>query len=60
MSTLMLIPNLYATGDSQTKFEANCMKNGKVTALRIVEEDEQKEVEEEYDCRKYVNLDVDS
>ena len=33
MSTLMQILNLYATKDSQTKFEANCMKNGKVTVM---------------------------
>ena len=30
MSTLMQIPNLYATKDSKTKFEANYIKNGKV------------------------------
>ena len=30
MSTLMQILNLYATRDSQTKFEGNRMKNGKV------------------------------
>ena len=33
MSTLMQILNLYATRESQTKFEANCMKNGKVTVM---------------------------
>ena len=33
MSMLMQILNLYATRESQTKFEANCMKNGKVTVM---------------------------
>ena len=32
-ATLMKILNLYATRKSQTKFEANCMKNGKVTVM---------------------------
>ena len=39
MSTLMQILNLYATTDSQIKFEANHMKNGKVTVLKLVEEE---------------------
>ena len=43
MSTLMQIPNLYSTKDSQTKFEANCIKNGKVTVLRILEEKKEEE-----------------
>ena len=30
MSTLIQILNLYATRDSQSKFERNCMKNSKV------------------------------
>ena len=41
MSTLMQILNLYATKDSQTKFEGNRMKNGKVTVLKLVEEEEE-------------------
>ena len=45
MSTLMQILNLYATRDSQPKFEANCMKNGKVTVLKLVEEEEEDEEE---------------
>ena len=49
MSTLMYILNLYATRDSQTKFEGNCMKNGKVTVLKVVEEEEEEEEEEEKD-----------
>ena len=47
MSTLMQILNLYATRDSQPKFEANRMKNGKVTVLRLVEEEEEEEEEDE-------------
>ena len=47
MSTLMQILNLYATRDSQTKFEGNRMKNGKVTVLRLVEEEGEEEEEEE-------------
>ena len=42
----MSILNLYATRESQTKFEANCMKNGKVTVMRLVEEEEEEEEEE--------------
>ena len=47
MSILMQILNLYATRDSQLKFEANHMKNGKVTVLRVVEEEQEEEEEEE-------------
>ena len=47
MSTLMQILNLYATTDSQIKFEANRMKNGKVTVLRLMEEEEKEEEEKE-------------
>ena len=47
MSTLMQTLNLYATRDSQPKFEANHMKNGKVTVLRLVEEKEEQEEQEE-------------
>ena len=47
MSTLIQILNLYATRESQTKFQANCMKNSQVTVLRLVEEEEEKEEEEE-------------
>ena len=47
MSTSMQILNLYATRDSQPKFEANHMKNGKVTVLRCVEEEEEEEEKEE-------------
>ena len=43
----MQILNLYATRDSQTKFEGNQMKNGKVTFLKVVEEEQQEEEEEE-------------
>ena len=46
MSTLMQIFNLYATRDSQPKFEANHMKNGKVTVLRLMEEEKEEEEEE--------------
>ena len=35
MSTLMQILNLYATRDSQTKFEGNRMKNGKIHIFTI-------------------------
>ena len=38
---------LYATRDSQTKFEGNHMKNGKVTVLKVVEEEQEEEEEEE-------------
>ena len=48
MSTLMQILNLYATRESQTKFEANLMKNGKVTVLKLMEEEEE-EVQEKED-----------
>ena len=51
MSTLIQILNLYATRDSQTKFEANCMKSSKVTVMRLEEEEEKRK-------RKYVNIDV--
>ena len=47
MSTLMQILNLYATRDSQTKFEGNHMKNGKVTVLKVMEEEQEEEEEEE-------------
>ena len=47
MSTLRQILNLYATTDSQIKFEANRMKNGKVTVLRLVVEEQEEEEEEE-------------
>ena len=47
MATLMQILNLYATRDSQIKFEANHMKNGKVTVLKVVEEEQEEEEEEE-------------
>ena len=40
--------NLYGETNSQTKFEANLMKNGKVTVLKLLEEEEE-EVEEEQD-----------
>ena len=43
----MQILNLYATRDSQPKFEANHMKNGKVTVLKVVEEEQEEEEEEE-------------
>ena len=46
MSTLMQILNLYATRDSQPKFEANHMKIGQVTVLRLMEEEEEEEEEE--------------
>ena len=42
----MQILNQYATRYSQTKFKANCMKNGKVTIMRLVVEDDEKEEEE--------------
>ena len=41
----MYILYLDATTDSQTKFEANLMKNGKVTVLKLMEEEEEKEDE---------------
>ena len=47
MSILMQILNLYATIDSQPKFEGNHMKNGKVTVLRLLEEEEEEEEKEE-------------
>ena len=47
MLTLMQILNLYTTRDSHPKFEANLIKNGKVTVLRLVEEEEEEEEEEE-------------
>ena len=47
MSTLMQILNLYATRDSQTKFEGNRMKNGRVTVLKLVEEEEEEEERQE-------------
>ena len=50
MSTLMQILNLYATRDSQTKFDGNCMKNGKDTVLRFAEEKEEEEEEEKEMC----------
>ena len=43
----MQILNVYATRDSQPKFEANCMKNGKVTVMKLVEEEEEEEEKEE-------------
>ena len=43
----MYIHDLYGTKDSQTKFEANPMKNGKVTVLKLLEEEEEEEEEEE-------------
>ena len=55
MSTLIQILNLQATRDSQTKFEGNHMKNGKVPVLKVVEEEleeeEQEEEEEEEICQ---------
>ena len=45
----MYIHDLYGKKDSQTKFEANPMKNGKVTVLKLLEEEEEEEVEEEVD-----------
>ena len=42
MSKVIQILNLYATRDLQTKFEVNCMKNGKVTVLKLIEEKEEK------------------
>ena len=33
--------NLYGERDSQTKFEGNPMKNGKVTVLKLMEEEEE-------------------
>ena len=47
MQRLMYIHYLDATTDSQTKFEANHMKNGKVTFLRLMEEEEEGQEEEE-------------
>ena len=47
MSTMIQILNLYATRDSQTKFEGNHMKNGKVTVLKVVEEEQEEKEEEE-------------
>ena len=43
----MYIHNLYGKRDSQTKFEANPMKNGKVTVLKLLEEEEEEKEEEE-------------
>ena len=43
----MQILYLDATTDSQTKFEANHMKNGKVTFFRLVKEEKEEEEEEE-------------
>ena len=42
---MMYNHNLYGKTDSQTKFEANLMKNGKVTVLKLMEEEEEKEDE---------------
>ena len=47
MSTLMQILNLYATRNSQPIFEANHIKNEKVTVLRLMEEEEEEEEDEE-------------
>ena len=41
------ILNIYATRDSQTKFEANHMKNSRVVVLRPVEEKKKEEKEED-------------
>ena len=43
----MYIHDLYGTKDSQAKFEANPMRNGKVTVLKLLEEKEEEEKEEE-------------
>ena len=43
----MQILNLYTKRDSQPKFEANPIKNGKVTVLKDVEEEQEEEEEEE-------------
>ena len=51
MSTLMQMLILYATRDSQTKFEENHMKNGKVTVLKVVEEEQEEQEEEEEICQ---------
>ena len=38
--------NLYATRDSQTKFEGNHTKNGRATAPKVVEEEQEEKKEE--------------
>ena len=43
----MEILYLDATTDSQTKFEANPIKNDKVRVLKLMEEEEKEEEEEE-------------
>ena len=50
MSTSMYIFNQYATKNSQTKFKNNHIKIGKVTVLKVVEEEqgeEEKDKQEE-------------